>query len=114
ILIVDDDPVQRRLIEAVVSRLGHKPVTADSGESALAALGGADAAEARSVVMDLMMPGMDGIEVIKRMRRRGLEVPVIVQTAKGSIETAVAAMRAGAFDFVVKPVAAERLGTALR
>ena len=65
------------------------------------------------VILDLVMPGMDGLEVIKRMRERDIELPVIVQTAKGSIDTAVSAMRAGAFDFVVKPASPERLQVAV-
>ncbi|MCT7377524.1 sigma-54-dependent transcriptional regulator [Chelativorans salis] len=113
ILIVDDDPVQRRLLDAMVRKLGYAPVLAEGGEEALEAVNGARPAEPRAVVMDLMMPGMDGIDVMRRMRQAGVDVPVIVQTAKGGVETAVAAMRAGAFDFVVKPVSPERLGKAI-
>ncbi|WP_159587407.1 sigma-54-dependent transcriptional regulator [Chelativorans xinjiangense] len=114
ILIVDDDPVQRRLLDAVVRKLGYEPALAEGGEEALEAVSGARSAQLRAVVLDLMMPGMDGIEVMRRMRRAGIHVPVIVQTAQGGVETAVAAMRAGAFDFVVKPVSPERLGKAIR
>ena len=59
------------------------------------------------------MPGLDGIGVLKAMRERGIDIPVIVQTAQGGIETVVSAMRNGAFDFVVKPVSPERLRRAL-
>ncbi|WP_274425811.1 sigma-54-dependent transcriptional regulator [Chelativorans sp. YIM 93263] len=111
VLIVDDDPVQRRLLEAAVSRLGYAPVLADSGERALELLH--VRAELRAVVLDLVMPGIDGLEVMRQMRRQGIEVPVIVQTVKDSVETAVGAMRAGAFDYVVKPVSQERLKTAV-
>ncbi|MCT8997737.1 sigma-54-dependent transcriptional regulator [Chelativorans intermedius] len=110
ILIVDDDPVQRRLLEAAVRRLGHAPLSASGGAEALAALKW----EPRAVILDLAMPDMDGIAVMQRMRRAGVATPVIVQTARGGVETAVAAMRAGAFDFVVKPVSQERLGAAIR
>src|SRR5690606_20764394 len=113
VLIVDDDPVQRRLLDAAVRKLGYIPVLASGGEEALAAVEETHADDLSVVVLDLMMPGMDGIEVMQRMRRRGIGAPVIVQTAKGGIETAVAAMRAGAFDFVVKPVSPERLGNAI-
>ena len=60
-----------------------------------------------------MMPGIDGIGVLKAMRKRGIAVPVIVQTAQGGIETVVSAMRNGAFDFVVKPASPERLRAAI-
>ena len=112
VLIVDDDPTQRRLLEATVSKLGFTPVTADSGDGALKLTEG-NIARLRAIVLDLVMPGMDGMEVMRRMHRRGLRVPIIVQTASGGIETAVAAMRAGAFDFVVKPVSPDRLSEAL-
>ncbi|WEX10368.1 sigma-54 dependent transcriptional regulator [Chelativorans sp. AA-79] len=113
VLIVDDDPVQRRLLDAAVRKLGYAPLLAEGGEMALQAVADVRPEEVRAVILDLMMPGMGGIEVMETMRRRGISVPVIVQTAKGGVETAVAAMRAGAFDFVVKPVSPERLGTAL-
>ena len=109
ILIVDDDPVQRRLLEAAVRRMGHEPTMAEGGEAALAALEGAQDKPFRLVILDLMMPGLDGLQVMDAMRQRGFALPVIVQTAQGSIDTVISAMRAGAFDFVVKPVAPERL-----
>jgi len=114
VLIVDDDPVQRRLLDEAVRRLGYAPVLADGGAMALETLEEGGAAGLRAVVLDLVMPGMDGIEVMQRLRKKGIDAPVIVQTAKGGVETAVAAMRAGAFDFVVKPVSPQRLGTAIR
>jgi len=114
ILIVDDDPVQRRLLDATVRKLGYAPILAEGGEMALSVVDDLKEGNLRAVILDLMMPGMDGIEVMERLRRRGIDVPVIVQTAKGGVETAVTAMRAGAFDFVVKPVAPERLGAAIR
>ena len=113
ILIVDDDPVQRRIVEAAVSKFGYETLVADGGEAALAAMDGPRGRDIAVVILDLVMPGVDGLEVLKRMREREIYVPVIVQTAKGSIDTAVSAMRAGAFDFVVKPVSPERLQVAL-
>ncbi|MDN2565027.1 sigma-54 dependent transcriptional regulator [Aquibium sp. A9E412] len=113
VLIVDDDPVQRRLLEATVSRFGYRAVTAESGEAALAALTGRQGAAVRAMVLDLVMPGLDGLGVLQALAGRPEAPPVIVQTARGSVETAVEAMRAGAFDFVVKPTAPERLKSAL-
>jgi len=114
ILIVDDDPVQRRLLEAMVTRAGYQAVAADGGEAAAAILTGADAARIDAIVLDLVMPDLDGLGVLARMREAGLAIPVIVQTAHGGIDNVVTAMRAGATDFVVKPVGAERLQVSLR
>jgi DNA-binding NtrC family response regulator len=111
VLVIDDDPVQRRLIQAALARFGYEPLMADGGEAGLALLDGGEAQQPAAVILDLVMPGMDGIEVLERMREKGVETPVIVQTAQGGVETAVRAMRAGAFDFVVKPVAPEKLRT---
>ena len=113
ILIVDDDPVQRRLLETAVAKFGHEAVVVDGGEAALAALERPPGRDASVVILDLVMPGMNGNEVLRTMRERGFEMPVIVQTAQGGIDTVVAAMRAGAFDFVVKPASPDRLQAAI-
>ncbi len=113
ILIVDDDPVQRRLLQAAVQKFGYEAVLADGGEPALAALETAGGGDISAIVLDLAMPGLDGIGVLKAMRERGIGIPVIVQTAQGGIDTVVSAMRNGAFDFVVKPASPERLRTAI-
>ncbi|HET7412320.1 MAG TPA: sigma-54 dependent transcriptional regulator [Pararhizobium sp.] len=112
ILIVDDDPVQRRLLRAAIERIGHTAVPAEDGLAALSALERGEA-NYGAVVLDLVMPGMDGLSVMAAMAERGLRVPVIVQTGQGGIETVVKAMRAGAFDFVVKPVSPERLSVSI-
>ncbi|MDS1137889.1 sigma-54-dependent transcriptional regulator [Nitratireductor indicus] len=112
ILIVDDDPVQRRLLQAAVEKLGHTPLLAENGADALHLLD-RTRPDTRAVILDLMMPGMTGIEVLDRLRDSGNPLPVIVQTSRGSIDTAVEAMRAGAFDFIVKPVAPARLAGAI-
>jgi DNA-binding NtrC family response regulator len=109
ILIVDDDPVQRRLLQAAVTKFGYEAVLAEGGEAALAALEAASGVGIAAVVLDLAMPGLDGIGVLDAMRERGMSTPVIVQTAQGGIDTVVSAMRSGAFDFVVKPASPERL-----
>jgi DNA-binding NtrC family response regulator len=109
ILIVDDDPVQRRLLEAAVVKFGHTAIVADGGETGLQAMDGPNARDISVVILDLSMPGLDGIGVLKAMRERGINIPVIVQTAQGGIETVVLAMRHGAFDFVVKPASPDRL-----
>src|SRR6266700_600492 len=113
VLIVDDDPVARRLVENIVSRSGYEPVTAEGGDLALAILTGGKT-RIDCVVLDLVMPDLDGLGVLARMREAGLDIPVIVQTAHGGIDNVVSAMRAGAVDFAVKPVGAERLSVSLR
>ncbi len=112
ILVVDDDPVQRRLLENMAQKFGYTAVTAESGEQALRIL--AEAARVDCMVLDLVMPDLDGLAVLARMRDGGSAVPVIVQTAHGGIDNVVSAMRAGAIDFVVKPASAERLQVSIR
>lgn len=114
ILIVDDDPVQRRLLEAMVRRLGFQAEVCDGGEAALARIFSADAAPVDLVILDLVMPDLDGMGVLERLRERKNHVPVVVQTAHGSIEAVISAMRAGAYDFVVKPVGVERLQISIK
>jgi DNA-binding NtrC family response regulator len=111
ILVADDDPVQRRLLEAMVRRFGYEPLVVDGGAAALRAVeaGGIDL-----LVLDLKMPDVDGLAVLAALAEREERPPVIVQTAHGSIDAVVAAMRAGAADFVVKPVSPERLNISIR
>jgi DNA-binding NtrC family response regulator len=114
ILIADDDAVQRRLVENMVRRCGYDAVMVDSGDAALAALIDPDAQPIDAMVLDLVMPGLDGMGVLEKMRDANIAIPVIVQTAHGGIDNVVSAMRAGAHDFVVKPVGIERLQVSLR
>jgi DNA-binding NtrC family response regulator len=114
ILIADDDAVQRRLVENMVQKCGYESVVVDSGDAAVALLTAPDAQAIDAVVLDLVMPGLDGLGVLAKIREAGLTVPVIVQTAHGGIDNVVSAMRAGAQDFVVKPVGFERLQVSLR
>lgn len=111
ILIVDDDPVQLRLMAALVVDSGFEPVTADGGDAALRLLRMDRAFGA--VILDLVMPDRDGMAVMEMMRREEIVVPVIVQTAHSSPEAVASAMRQGAVDFFVKPVAPERLVVSL-
>ena len=114
ILIIDDDPIQRRLLQEAVSRLGYTAILATGGEEGLAKLSGLEAKRISLVILDLVMPDIDGMAVLERMAAQGFEHPVIVQTSKGGIDTVVNAMRAGAFDFVVKPASPERLQISIR
>jgi DNA-binding NtrC family response regulator len=114
ILIADDDAVQRRLVENMVQKCGYEALVVDSGDAAIAALTAADAQPIDVLVLDMVMPGLDGMGVLAKIREAGLNIPVIVQTAHGGIDNVVSAMRAGAQDFVVKPVGLERLQVSLR
>ncbi len=109
LLIVDDDPIQRRLLAHSVERLGYRAAAAASGREALTHLAGPEGDLVSLVILDLVMPELDGIGVLTKLREMDKAIPVIVQTAHGGIDTVVNAMRAGAVDFVVKPVSAERL-----
>ncbi len=114
ILIVDDDPAQRRILEEAVNRDGYRAVPVDGGEAALAYLDGPMGSEISLVVLDLVMPGVDGMAVLKHVHPSKPNLPVIVLTAHGGIETVVNVMREGATDFVIKPVSPERLHVSMR
>ena len=114
ILIVDDDPAQRRILEELVKRFGFETKTCGSGEQALQILEGADRDAIVLVLLDLVMPGIDGMAVLDRLGQTAGAPPIIVQTAHGSIETAISAMRKGAIDFVVKPASPERLEVSIK
>jgi two-component system NtrC family response regulator len=106
ILVVDDDESLRRVLQVQLQDLGYEVATATGGSDALALL----AESPRELVLtDLRMPGMSGLELLKRIRNEHPETVVIVITAFGSIETAVEAMRAGAYDYVTKPIVPDAL-----
>ena len=112
VLVVDDDPTQRRLIQAVLEREGFGVAQAENGEEALARLQSGGAADV--IILDLSMPGMSGTETLKEMRARGFMAPVIVLTATGGVEVVVKAMQAGAQDFFIKPASPERIIVSIR
>ena len=114
ILVVDDDPVQRRLLEAAITRSGMHVVTAPGGGPALDLVKGPKGEQISLVLLDLVMPDMGGLEVLAKLRPAHPELPVIVLTAKGGIDSAVEAMRAGANDFLVKPASPERIAVSIR
>ncbi len=109
ILIVDDDPVQRRILENSVNKMGYRAITSEDGEQALEVLQNGQEPGIDLIVLDLVMPGLDGMGVLNVLHEKQIEVPVIVQTSKAGIDTVVSAVRAGAVDFCVKPVSMERL-----
>jgi DNA-binding NtrC family response regulator len=113
-LIVDDDPTQRRLLQAQAEKCGIQVLTASSGQEALDVLNGPKGAQVSLVLLDLVMPGMDGLTVLGNLRPTHPSLPVIVLTAQGGVDTAVAAMRAGADDFLVKPASPERIQVSIQ
>jgi DNA-binding NtrC family response regulator len=113
-LIVDDDPTQRRLLQAQAEKCGIQVLTASSGKEALDVLNGPKGAQVSLVLLDLVMPGMDGLTVLGNLRPTHPTLPVIVLTAQGGVDTAVAAMRAGADDFLVKPASPERIQVSIQ
>lgn len=114
ILIVDDDPIQRRLLEEAVKRFGYSARVVEDGIQAVEVMSGPEAGDMDLIILDLVMPELDGHAVLAKFREMALATPVIVQTAHGGIDTVVGAMRAGAQDFVVKPVSPERLEVSIR
>ena len=79
ILVVDDDPVQCRLLEGMLQKFGYEVVTRDNGDAALALLAGPDGARIGGVILDLVMPNLDGLGVLARLRQAAITVPVIVR-----------------------------------
>ncbi|MEQ1492249.1 MAG: response regulator, partial [Terricaulis sp.] len=112
ILIVDDDPAQRRLLQAAVERNGFLTRAAENGAQAVEAV--EKHADIDIVLLDLVMPGMSGQEALKEIRTRRGDLPAIVLTASGGIDTVVQAMQAGASDFFVKPASPERIMVSIR
>ena len=114
VLVVDDDPAQRRILEETIKRFGYAVALAESGDKAIAALKADASSDISLILLDLVMRGTDGMAVLSAMRSLPRKYPTIVQTAGGSIDAAIAAMRAGAVDFVVKPVSPERLEVSIK
>jgi len=106
VLVVDDKELMRDSVAAILSRKGHTVVTAPDARAALARI--ADK-RPECVVTDLQMPGMNGLELLEEIRKIDAELPVVFMTAFGSVETAVDAMRKGAFDYVTKPFSGDDL-----
>jgi len=108
ILIVDDEESIRRSLAGLLSDEGFEVTTASDGEAALAALR-EDGAELDLMLLDIAMPRRDGMQVLEEVRAQGTDLPVVMMSGHGNIETAVRATRLGAFDFIEKPLSAEKL-----
>ena len=109
VLIVEDEDRLRRVLELQLRSAGFDADLAGSAEEALKLTD-----RANLILTDLRLPGMDGLELLSLIRRQNTQTPVIVMTAFGTIETAVAAMKAGAADFLLKPFSLDHLMTVVR
>jgi DNA-binding NtrC family response regulator len=111
ILTVDDDPPSQRLLQVRVRSIGYQVSIAADGQEALAAI---QQQTPSLILLDLEMPRMGGMELLRKLRQDNIDVPIIVITAHGSIERAVEAMREGAYDFLPKPFDPNHLKIVLR
>ncbi|UZK64971.1 sigma-54-dependent transcriptional regulator [Sphingomonas sp. M1-B02] len=112
-MLIDDEPAQRRLVAAIASRRGWRTVFASDFEMAIATLGTPDGMALDAVILDHASSDAEASALIGELRTRRPQLPILVLTANGSVSAAVSAMRAGATDFLVKPIASERLLAAL-
>ena len=113
LMLVDDEPAQCRLVSAIASRAGWRTVFARDAETAIAMLGTQDGMMLDAILLDQWVPGSDSAALILELKARRPALPILLMTAIGSNESAIEAMRAGASDYIIKPVAAERLIAAL-
>ena len=112
LIFVEDDAALRRLLATALERRGWEVIAVGRAEEALERLDGTEQ-DADVVLSDLFMPGLGGMELCRRLRELRPEIPVVVLTAFGSLDTAIEAIRAGAWDFVTKPVEVDALAIAL-
>ena len=111
VLVVDDDATARRMLDVRMRALGCQVAMAGTGREALTAI---ERDLPAVMLLDLQMPQMDGMEVLRALNREGVDVPTIVITAHGTIDTAVEAMKEGAVDFILKPFDPQYLEMAVR
>ena len=113
VMLIDDEPAQQRLVAALASRSGWRCIQATNTEVAIAMLGTRDGMALNAVLIDQATPNQDCTALIAEIRKRRPALPILMLTALGSMPVAVDAMRAGATDFIVKPIAPDRLVAAL-
>src|SRR6266480_4126588 len=111
ILVVDDDAPIRRMLERTLGAEGYDVRAAADGGSALAAI---EASAPDLLVLDIAMPGIGGLAVCRKVRARGLALPILLLTARDGVPERVAGLDAGADDYVVKPFAADELLARIR
>jgi DNA-binding NtrC family response regulator len=113
LLLIDDEPAQRRLVTAIGARAGWWVMGAPDFDSAQRILSGEEGREVDAILLDHWLPGPAGTEIIEQIRALRPDLPLLILTAQSSVAIAVEAMRAGAHDFLVKPLAPDRLLAAL-
>jgi len=106
ILVADDDPYIGKVLTDRLQSLGHQVLLASRGRDVLELL---DRYDPHLALLDIAMPDLSGIEILKEIRNRGKDFPVVMITAYGSIDLAVQAMREGAYDFISKPFKPEHI-----
>src|SRR5919198_1383734 len=111
LLVVDDDPAIRRMLERTLAAEGYQVRVAGDGGGALAAL---ERSLPDLLVLDVAMPGLDGLAVCRRLRDKGLALPILLLTARDAIDDRVDGLDAGADDYLVKPFALKELKARLR
>ncbi|MEX0342702.1 MAG: sigma-54-dependent transcriptional regulator, partial [Erythrobacter sp.] len=113
LMLIDDEPAQSRLVSALAAREGWRTLTVASGEEALETLASPEGSEVRAILLDQWVPGDAACDLIRELRAARPEAPVLMLTASTSPMLAVEAMRAGATDYLIKPVDPDRLLQAL-
>jgi DNA-binding NtrC family response regulator len=113
LLLIDDEPAQRRLVSAIGARAGWWVKGAPDVDAAAALLSGEDGRDVDAILLDHWLPGPAGTEIIAQIRALRPDLPLLILTAQSSVNVAVDAMRAGANDFLVKPLSPDRLIAAL-
>lgn len=113
LLLVDDEPAQRRLVGAIAARAGWRTIFADDGKAALAVLRTEEGLLLDAVLIDDYGPGESTVDLVAALHERRPGLPILLLTAHATIELAVRAMRAGATDYLIKPIAPDRLLGAL-
>jgi two-component system, OmpR family, response regulator MprA len=111
VLLVDDDASIRRMLERTLAAEGYEVAAVADGGAALAAV---ERSVPDAIVLDVAMPGLDGLSVTRRLRAKGLAVPILLLTARDALEERVAGLDAGADDYLVKPFEARELAARLR
>ncbi|MFC3097265.1 sigma-54-dependent transcriptional regulator [Alteraurantiacibacter palmitatis] len=114
LMLIDDEPAQSRLITALAAREGWRTLVVDEAEKAIATLGTRQGMQLSAIILDQWVPGDAACDLIAELKDRRPALPILMLTASTSPLLAVEAMRAGATDYLVKPVAPERLMQALR
>jgi DNA-binding NtrC family response regulator len=113
LMLIDDEPAQRRLVSALASRAGWRTIFAGDGETAIATLGTQDGMRLDAVLIDQWSPNYEPSDLIRELHARRPALPILILTAHNSVAVAVEAMRAGATDYLSKPIAPDRLLAAL-